>query len=136
MAPEMAAAYIVGWFPSAAVTGAQIWLHRKKVQAPAYRLLQKNLQKVGLLWREAHSDIESFEDGKEAQDLKTYEKNILLMGTFFLFLSWPGFLFNLVVLISVHSLAISRKERQLFSSDLTRREASPEEVQQILKECP
>ncbi|WP_374079085.1 hypothetical protein [Bdellovibrio bacteriovorus] len=135
MAPEMAAAYVVGWIPSAAITGLQIWLNRKKVKSAPYRQLQKNLQKVGLIWRESRSDMEPFREGKEEQDLKSYEKNILLMGTFFLFLSWVGFFFNLLVLISVHSLAVSRKERKLFSSDLTTQDLAVEPIQEILKEC-
>lgn len=136
MAPELAAAYVIGWIPSASVTGLHLWIHRKKVKAPAYRQLQNNLQKVGLYWRESRSDVEPFTEGAEAQNLKAYEKNILLMGTFFLFLSWGGFLFNLIVLISVHSLAISRKERALFESPLTTQDLPPEEVQKILKEIP
>lgn len=57
------------------------------------------------------------------------------MGTFFLFLSWVGFFFKLLVLISVHSLAVSRKERKLFSSDLKTQDLAVEPIQEILKEC-
>lgn len=135
MAPELAAAYVIGWIPSAGVTGLQIWLNRKKVRAPGYRILQKNLQKIGFQWRESRSDIEPFHEGKEEHDLHSYEKNILLMGSFFLFLSWAGALMNLIVLISVHSLAVSRKERKLFASDLTVRDLPAEQVQDILKDC-
>lgn len=135
MAPEMAASYIIGWIPSAIVTGLQFQRHRKKVASPPYRLLQANLHKVDLIWRESRSDVEPFSEGKEDHDLKSYEKNLLLMGTFFLFLSWLGFFFNLLVLISVHSLAVSRKERKLFSSDLTVQDLTADQVRQILKEC-
>lgn len=134
MAPELAAAYVAGWIPSATVTGLQIWLHRKKVRSPAYRRMQENLRKVNMQWRESRSDLESYRDGKEAQDLAAYEKNLLLMGTFFLFLSWLGVFFNLLVLFSVHSLAVSRKERKLFSSDLTAQDLSASQIQEILKE--
>lgn len=136
MAPELAAAYVIGWIPSAGVTGLHLWLHRKKVQRPTYRKMQANLQKAGLLWRESRSDLEPYQEGKEDQDLKAYEKNLLLMGSFFLFLSWLGFFFNLLVLISVHSLAVSRKERFLFSSALTEQDLLVEQVQEILKESP
>ncbi|WP_291515533.1 hypothetical protein [Bdellovibrio sp. ArHS] len=111
MAPSWLAAYVIGW-------------------------LQANLQKVGLLWRESNSDLEGFQEGKEAQALRGYEKNLLLMGSFFLFLSWLGFFFNLLVLISVHSWAVSRKERFLFSSALTEQDLLVEQVQEILKEFP
>ncbi|XGC81880.1 hypothetical protein ACES2L_05210 [Bdellovibrio bacteriovorus] len=134
MAPEMAVGYIIGWLPSAGVTVAHIWLHRKKVKSARYRLLQSNLQKVQLQWRESRSDLEPFVEGKEEQDLKAYEKNLLFMGMFFLFLSWVGFFFNLIVLFSVHSLAISRKEQKVFASSLTERNLSPAEVDVVVKE--
>lgn len=136
MAPELAAAYVIGWIPSASVTGLHLWLHRRKIRTPAYRQLQSNLQKAGLYWRESRSDIEPYSEGLEQQNLKEYEKNILLMGTFFLFLSWGGFLFNLIVLFSVHSLAISRKERSLFASTLTTLDLTPDQVRDYLKENP
>jgi len=49
-------------------------------------------------------------------------------------LSWLGVFFNLLVLFSVHSLAVSRKERKLFSSDLTAQDLSASQIQEILKE--
>lgn len=134
MAPEMAAAYVVGLIPSASVTGLQIWFHRKKVTNIRYRRLQENLKKVGLVWREANSELEEYQPEKETQDLQRYEKDILLMGTFFLFLSWIGALFNTIILISVHFLAVSRKERKLFSSALAEKDLSIEQVQEILQE--
>ncbi|UXR64996.1 hypothetical protein EZJ49_01870 [Bdellovibrio bacteriovorus] len=136
MAPELAAAYVIGWIPSAGITGLHLWLHRKKIKSPAYRQLQNNLKKINLTWRESRSDIEPLYEGKEEADLKAYEKNIFLMGAFFLFLSWGGFIFNLIVLVSVHALAVSRKERWIMDSDLTRKDVSPEDVQAILKELP
>lgn len=134
MAPEMAVGYIVGWIPSAGVTALQIWLHRKKVKSAPYRLLQSNLQKAQLQWRESRACIEPFHEGKEESDLKAYEKNLLLMGGFFLFLSWMGFFFNLLVLVSVHSLAVSRLERSIFASRLTEKELSGEQVLEAVQE--
>lgn len=134
MAPELAISYVVGWIPSAAVTGLHFYLHRKKVRSERYRLLQTNLRKVNLLWRESRSDIEAFVEGKEERDLAKYEKNLLLMGTFFLFLSWGGFVFNLIVLASIHWLAVSRKEQKIFASPLVQRELSVSETEYVLKE--
>lgn len=134
MAPELAAVYVSGWLPCAAVTGLQIWLHRRKTQTPAYRQLQNNLKKVDLYWRESRSDFEPWAQGKETKDLHSYEKNLLLMGAFFLFLSWGGLILNLIVLASVHSLAISRKEQRVMASDLTRQDLPVTEIQKTLKE--
>lgn len=135
MAPEMAAFYIVGLVPSASVTGLQIWFHKKKVRGLGYRQLQENLKKVGLQWREAHSELEEYQPEKETHDLKRFERDILLMGAFFLFLSWIGAFFNALILISMHYLAISRKERKLFSTILTKEDLASEKIQEILKEC-
>lgn len=134
MAPEMAAAYIVGLVPSAAVTGMQIWFHRKKIKSIKYRLLQQNLKKVNLVWREAHSELEPYKPDKENQDLKKFEKDILLMGTLFFFLSWIGAFFNGIILFSVHVLAVSRKERKIFASALTQEDLLVEKIQDILRE--
>lgn len=134
MAPELALSYVVGWIPSAAVTGMHFYLHRKKVHSSTYQQLQKNLRKVGFIWRESRSDIETFAEGKEARDLALYEKNLLLMGTFFFFLSWVGFVFNLIILVSMHKLAISRKEQKIFASPLTDRDLEASDIETILKE--
>lgn len=134
MAPEMAISYVVGWIPSATVTGIHFYLHRKKVRSVPYRQLQNNLHKVGLIWRESRSDIETFAEGKEERDLVLYEKNLLLMGTFFFFLSWAGFVFNLIILVSMHKLAISRKEQKIFASPLIERDLNASDIETILKE--
>lgn len=134
MAPELAAMYVVGWVPSGTVTGLQILWHRKKVKSAPYRQLQRNLQKVDLLWRESTAQIEPFRKGKELQDLQNYEKNLLLMGVFFLLLSWLGLIFNLIVLFSVHFIAISRHERKIFASELTSQDLAAPEVQDLLRE--
>lgn len=134
MAPEMAIAYVVGWIPSAAVTGIHFYLHRKKVRSGPYRQMQNNLRKVNLVWRESRADLEPFAEGKEERDLALYEKNLLLMGTFFLFLSWAGFVFNLIILVSMHWLAISRKEQKIFASPLINRDLSATDIETILKE--
>ncbi|MGZ3770355.1 MAG: hypothetical protein ACXVCP_03220 [Bdellovibrio sp.] len=131
----MAAAYIIGWIPSACVTGLQILTHRKKVRSTKYRQLQENLKKVNLVWREAHSELEAYETDKEFHDLKKFEKDIFLMGTFFFFLSWLGAFFNFVVFISIHFLALSNKERKIFSSELTERDLPVNNIEEILKDC-
>lgn len=134
MAPELAIAYVVGWVPSTLVTGLHFWTHRKKVKSAPYLQLQSNLHKVGLSWREAHSEIEEFQEGKEKHDLANYEKNLLLMGAAFFLMSWAGVIFNLIVFFSVHSWAVSRKERSLFASELCTRDLSAIEVKNILQE--
>lgn len=134
MAPEMAVSYVVGWIPSAAVTGLHFYLHRKKVRSAPYQQLQKNLRKVNLVWRESRANMEPFAEGKEERDLALYEKNLLLMGTFFFFLSWAGFVFNLIILVSMHKLAVSRKEQKIFASPLTERDLEAKDIETILKE--
>jgi hypothetical protein len=134
MAPEMAVSYVIGWIPSAVTTGLQIWFHRKKVKSLAYQQLQNNLKKIDLMWSESTSDIEPFIEGKEEEALKSYEKSILLMGALFLLLSWLGFFFNLAVLLSVHFLAVSRREQKIFSSSLSIKDVDKMEVALILKE--
>jgi hypothetical protein len=56
------------------------------------------------------------------------------MGTFFFFLSWAGFIFNLIVLVSMHKLAVSRKEQRVFASPLTQKDLTVSEIEKVLKE--
>ena len=108
MAPELAAGYVIGWIPSLAVTGLHFWLHKKKEESPAVKQLQKNLSSVQKYWSESQGHILELSENSLKNDKDMVHKSLWIMGALFFFLSWLGFLFNLLILISVHSLAISR----------------------------
>ncbi len=135
MAPEMAASYIIGIFPSLATTGAHYWFHQKKTKSPAFRQLQKNLTTVQKYWCESQSRILPLEENSHAQDHEAFKTSLYIMGSLFAFLSWVGFIFNMIVLASTRKLAISRFEQKVFASELCTKNLSPSEIEAILKDC-
>jgi hypothetical protein len=135
MAPEMAASYIVGIFPSLATTGAHYWFHQKKTNSPAFQQLQKNLATVQKYWCESQSRILPLEETSETKDNEAFKTSLYIMGSLFAFMSWVGFMFNMIVLASTRKLAISRFEQKIFSSDLCTKNLSPAEIETILKDC-
>lgn len=128
MAPELAAAYVVGWFPSLAVTGVQYWLHERKRKSKSVAQLQKNLSLIDKYWCESQGKVLDHNEQVIAHDRDSFKKTILISGALFFFLSWLGFFLNLLILISIHYLAVSRLEKEVFSSDLARRDLTPDEA--------
>lgn len=135
MAPEMAASYIVGIFPSLATTGAHYWFHKKKTTSPAFQQLQKNLATVQKYWCESQSRILPLEETSLEKDQEAFKTSLYVMGSLFAFMSWAGFMFNMIVLASTRKLAISRFEQKIFASDLCTKNLSAHEIAEILKDC-
>ncbi|MEK2687725.1 hypothetical protein [Bdellovibrio sp. GT3] len=135
MAPEMAASYIVGIFPSLATTGAHYWFHQKKVKSAAFQQLQKNLSSVQKYWCESQGRVLPLNDDSHQKDADAFKTSLYIMGTLFAFMSWAGFFFNMVVLASTRKFAISRFEQKIFNSDLCTKNLNPAEIENILKDC-
>lgn len=133
MAPELAAAYIVGWIPSLTLTGVHFHLNRKKVQSTASQTLQKNLRQVGLYWNETNAAVQEFREGLPDKDYAASKRSILMFGLFSFFTSWIGFFFHLIILLSVQTLAVSRLEKALFVA-LSTREMTVSETQAALQD--
>ncbi|MBO9668331.1 MAG: hypothetical protein J7501_16140 [Bdellovibrio sp.] len=134
MAPEMAVGYVIGVIPSLAATAVHFWFHKKKLKSSAFQQLQTNLASIHKFWSESQSRILALEDGSSEQDQEAFKKSLAIMGTLFAFLSWMGFIFNIIVLWSVHSLAVTRLEQKVFASDLCKRTLSASEVQALVAE--
>ncbi|UYL09368.1 hypothetical protein B9G69_002125 [Bdellovibrio sp. SKB1291214] len=135
MAPEMAAGYIFGIVPSLATTGAHYWFHKKKTTSLAFQQLQKNLATVQKYWCESQSRILHLEETSAAKDQEAFKTSLYVMGSLFAFMSWAGFMFNMIVLASTRKLAISRFEQKIFASDLCKKNLSRAEIEEILKDC-
>jgi len=134
MAPEMAAGYIVGVIPSLCVTGLHYWLHKRKTNSPAFRQLQDNLAQVGKLWSDTQSRVLLLTESSEVQEQAAFIKSLKILGFLFMLLSWVGFIFNSIILLSVHKIAVSRLEQKVFSSDLCQKSLPPGTVTELLKE--
>jgi hypothetical protein len=134
MAPEMALSYVIGTIPSLTVTVLHFWLHKKKITSKPFLQLQRNLQGVQKYWCESQGKILDLTEDAIAKDDKNFRKTLKVMGTIFFFLSWFGFFFNLIILISIHSIAISRYEKKIFNSALCEDDLSFSEVENVLKD--
>lgn len=134
MLPELAAAYVAGLIPSAALTALQVAMDGRKRRSPAMRLLQKNLAGVDLYWAESHSQFRSLQDGSETADRESYLKSVTTLGAICFFLSWIGTFVQLVIVASAAKLAVPRLERVVFSSPLTSKTLSPDETRAALRE--
>lgn len=133
MIPEMAAAYLTGLVPSAALTALHLYLFRRKIKSNEMTCLQTNLQKVNLFWSESNGEISTLEQGTPAQSERKYFRNVLIFGVFFFFLSWIGFFVQLLIMISLRYLAMPRVERALFASRLAAEELSEADVRKELQ---
>lgn len=134
MAPELAAAYVIGWIPSAGLTAFQAYLYERKIKKAESRQLQTNLRKVHSYWAESQGKVLSLDEGSPQKDRKIFRRSLLIMGALFLFLSWLGVFFHLLVMSSMHVLAISRFEKRIFSSALVTQELDDKKIAELLKE--
>lgn len=131
--PELAVVYLVGFLITAGLVALHIFLQIQKQKSTEMRFIQSNLKKINLFWSDCDANIKEFQIGAEEKDLDKSIKSILLSGVGFTFLSWLGFLFQLVVMMSLRYLAVKRLERNLFSSELSENEVSNEKTREIVQ---
>lgn len=134
MAPEMAAGYVVGWIPSLSVTALQYWFYKKRIQSPAFQQLQQNLAQVETYWSETQARFVPLHEDSFKKDQDSFLRSLWIMGGIFFLMSWAGFIFNLIVLLSVRWMAVPRLERKVFASPLCERSLSHKEVSDELAE--
>ncbi len=134
MAPELAVSYVVGWIPSLAVTALQYRYHKKRIQSPAFQQLQKNLAQVETYWSETQSGFLPLHPDSFQKDQESFKRSLWIMGAIFFFMSWLGFIFNLIVLLSIRWMAVPRLERKVFASTLCEKQLPHKEVLEQLQE--
>ncbi len=141
MAPELGAAYLVGFLPNFGLTGLHLWLARRRQQSPATQNLQNNLASVNLTWNETKAELQALPLNatkeqlaeKQAHDLEQYNRTALIFGALCAGLSWLGFFFQLLMMASLRFLANPRSEKFLRSSRLcTRADLPTKDVLEIL----
>ncbi|MBC7419744.1 MAG: hypothetical protein H7328_03355 [Bdellovibrio sp.] len=128
--PELAAGYLLGFICTLLLVGLHIVLQTRKQKSKAMRQLQSNLKKINLFWSDSEADLKPYSAGAEKLDAEKSLKSILISGAGFIFLSWFGFLFQFILMLSVRFLAVKRLERNLFNSELAEIELSTEMIQQ------
>ena len=118
--PELAAAYFVGLFACLSLTILYVFLRSRRRQSTPANTLQMNLKKADLFWSDSRDSVVSWDKAANDAETKKSQKAIGLTGTMLSLLSWVGFLFLMIIMLSERFFARSRRERRLFSSELAK----------------
>ena len=139
--PELAAAYAVGVFASLSLTIVFYFLWSRYRDRTAARTLNENLKSVLLYWSDREDRLKSFTEEEERADRKQGAISLIATSAGLSFLSWAGFFFILILMLSYRYLARSRLEKRLFESELANEKRLPPLrvaalVSEIKKEFP
>lgn len=134
MLPELAVSYVAGATASASLSGLHIFLFKRKTKTKEFQQLQNNLSQCDLFWSETESNVKSGNFKSLQKDYSQYIKSVLLSGALFMALTWLGFFLQLLMMISIRYLAVSRREQQIFSSDLVTKVQSKDQVLRTIDE--
>ncbi len=118
--PELAAAYAVGFVACLALTLLYVFLRDRRRHSDGAKNVQTNLAKLGLFWSDSRDSIVPLTPTSADDESKRSQRTIGYTGLILSLLSWLGFVFLLVIMISERFLARSRRERNLFTSELVR----------------
>lgn len=117
--PELAAFYSVGVLCSFIATLFFAITEMNFYRRQDYLVLQSNLNQVGQRWSQLSGRVEllseSITDEEERQKVQT---TFLLFGFVAVILSWVGFIFLVLIWVSVKKFLNNRLEEALFSSEL------------------
>lgn len=102
---------------SVLVVGMNFYVTRERLQSERLKILNFNLSKIDTFWSSSLANFSSLAPGAIENDANKTLRNTLFMG--FLGLgSLPGFIFLVILVLSLHILARSRKEIATFRSVL------------------
>jgi hypothetical protein len=136
MLPELAAVYVTGLVPSAAVTGLHLVLFQRKMASPEVLRLQSNLAKLDLFWAESRGEIRRLNEGLDTPltDRAAYVRHVRWVGLLTFFLSWPGAALHILLMISLRYLAKPRLERAIGATALVTQALETIQIQAILED--
>jgi hypothetical protein len=126
--PELAFGYLIGFAATTFLVALHIFLQVRKQQSVKMRFIQKNLRKNDLFWSDCESTIKTYSVQAEKDDLEKSLKSIMISGAAFVFMSWAGFILQLILMLSIRFLAVKRLERNLFESELATKDLTREQV--------
>jgi hypothetical protein len=127
--PELADIYLIGFVACWIVSGIHLYLIHQRKSSQKTLLVQKNLKKIGKFFSENSATIEDYFEGCYKSDHKKALFSILIFSIIFGFLSWFGFIFNLIYIISLLWLAKPRLEKQLYQCPLAEKELDAESIE-------
>jgi hypothetical protein len=139
--PELAAGFLVGAV-FALATGLIFTLTQlSKYRSSQYLLIQKNLELIGLRWNDLEGCVGPIKEEFTSEQQTFYEVN-KARTTYYLFttaavlLSWLGFVFLLLMWVSIKKLVRNRNEENLFASPLAFQALDAGRVKEIWQALP
>lgn len=113
----IAGVWLICLFLSLLTSAYSVYLTRKKLRSKKFQNINIHLQKIGMFWSNSAADFAILDTDSIINDENKSLRSAYMLGLLGL-ASIPGFLLLFVVTISIHFIAISRKEQALFQSAL------------------
>ena len=134
MLPEMAVSYSIGLLPNLGATGLHLYLHRRKMLSPGMKQLRHNLSQIHCYWNDSKNRIENLRKNSFQEDLWAYQKGVFIFGALCFFMSWLGFFIQVMIMVSLRYIVISRFEQEIFSSELAAKSLATNEITSFLED--
>lgn len=116
--PELAAVYSVGFLVCLILTMIYVFLRERRRHSLGARNVQTNLAKLNLYWSDSADAVVPLTETSAEEEARRSQRTIGYTGLILSLLSWLGVFFLLVIMLSERFFARSRRERNLFGSDL------------------
>lgn len=128
--PELAAFYSVGVLCSFVATVFFAVTEMNFYRREDYLLLQRNLNQVGERWSQLSGRVEKLsESTTDEEEKQKVQMTFILFGFAAVILSWLGFIFLVLIWVSMKKFLNKRLEEALFSSELASKELNLAQVE-------
>jgi|GEM_PF-2852817 len=117
--PELAAIYTTGFIFCFILTGVYVFLRERHRHSKSALNIQTNLAKLNLYWSDAADAIVPLTPTSSQDEASRSKRTIGYTGLILSLLSWLGAFFLLLIMLSERFFARSRRERNLFGSELS-----------------
>jgi len=133
--PELVAIGAIGAALVFILVNINLFLVHRSFQSEKIKNLNHNLSLVRKYWSQEQGRLIKISENQTTEELikKDHQKatrSAFLFGTLMIFMSWIGLIFFVVYYVSVNHLAVSRFEKSLMASDLTKQQDM--KVQEVL----
>lgn len=125
--PELAALFMSGFVLNWIFASAIIFREARIEASVKMRRLQDNLEKIDLRFANSQDEIVLRVGEKPPSQVRT----LMFLAIFCSALSWLGFLFHVIIVISIEKLA-HKQRRALFASPLVHKAHDASEIRTIL----
>lgn len=126
--PELAFIFLLGSV-LALVAGVLFTLTQlSRYSSTPYRFLQQNLAKIQLYWNDLEGAVGPHGEQPSGREYRRARATYITFTVIAVLLSWLGFVFLLLMWLSIRKLVKPRLETELFRSELAQRDLPVEAV--------